>query len=111
MLKRLNGVQRIGVVLSAIWVLIGFFYGRSMQIENAKSVMANHMRLCSSQASVNLEKCLDESGSIWVDHIQIRGPQMLELALIAFLPVVLGWLVGWVAVMIYRWVRAGFKPK
>ena len=124
-MKKLNGWQRIGIVLSIVW-FIGFaafiwsysvgrtgdFYGHQLDLckaildMNNEDVAASDPRWAINWA--NYEKCNDQARELFysLSDENRRGIPLLlgvDLGIIAF-----GWLVVWLAVVVVRWIRRGF---
>jgi hypothetical protein len=90
---RLNGWQRIGIVLSALWVLVGGLWGRQLAvapyfdcIKSAPNI--DTMNFC--------ERYLQDWGS--------------TAMLIALVPLPIAWLLVYIVVWTVRWIRRGFQP-
>jgi hypothetical protein len=84
---RLNGWQRIGILLSVIW-FVGFagnFYGSQLRFYAEK--------LFYLQSDANLS---------WLDLSLLLGIDLIIIALALFL--------AWLGVVTVRWVRRGFQP-
>src|SRR5262245_61246175 len=84
---RLNGWQRIGILLSVIW-FVGFagnFYGSQLRLYAEK--------LLYLQSDANLS---------WLDLSLLLGIDLIIIALALFL--------AWLGVVTVRWVRRGFQP-
>jgi hypothetical protein len=90
---RLNGWQRLGIVLSALWVLVGGLWGRHLTvapyfdcIKSAPNI--DTMNFC--------ERYLQDWGS--------------TAMLIALVPIPIAWLLVYIVVWTVRWIRRGFQP-
>jgi hypothetical protein len=124
-MKKLNGWQRIGIVLSIVWFIgfaafvwvserqrIGDFYERQLGLCKAildmdnENVAANDPRWTVNWA--DYDKCNDHARELFYsshEDTRKRVPMLLavDLGMIA-----LGWLAVWLAVVVVRWIRRGF---
>jgi hypothetical protein len=106
---RLNGWQRIGAVLSILWLLGGAVYSLSEWNER-KEGYRKYLRNVCYQTSDDKERnnCLDlvfakaeraYPVSIFLGGVLIRG----------VIPIILGWGVALISVKTYKWIRVGFQ--
>lgn len=102
---RLNGWQRIGVVLSVIWALGSAIHVRQEQV-------ANGYRLYQLQQSTCLNGDISKSRECSEKHplqeAMDASVQWSDVAFFAFGPVTAGWLALWIAVGVFRWIKLGF---
>jgi len=104
---RLNGWQRIGLVLSALWVLGAAIHVRTKQVDAADELFQFQYRLCLEQVNpvkncsdtVSLQAAMDAT-AYWPD-----------VAFYAFGPAIAGWLVVLMAIRTFRWVSDGFSKR
>lgn len=104
---RLNGWQRIGLVLSVLWVLGAAIHVRNEQVNAADKLFQSQYRMCLEQAdpvkncgdTVSLQTAMDAT-AYWSDA-----------AFYAFGPVIAGWLIVLIAIRTLRWVSDGFSKK
>ncbi len=101
---RLNGWQRIGLVLSTLWILGASIYERKKQVSAADELFQFKFRLCLEEypgssciESVSLQAAMDATAN-WPD-----------VAFYAFGPVVAGWFVAIVTIKTFHWVADGFS--
>lgn len=104
---RLNGWQRIGVILSVLWVVGAAITYRNEQIDNAADLFQYRYKLC-LEASVPLNKCLN---SVSLQDAMDETAIWSDVAFFAFGPVIAGWLLVLSAVKVYRWVSDGFSKE
>ena len=105
---RLGGWQRIGVVASVVWIVGA---GGCQYLQDAKAAHSTAFvlgELCLHRAGGDkdaIRSCIDQ-------EIQIRRILMdqsewkLEVTFLAFVPLLIGWPVGYLAL---KWIRAGFQ--
>jgi len=111
-MMRLNGWQRIGVVLSVVWIVAGGFWTRRILFDEYGYGVANRKYVsclqgsrepgavaCERQYSADLQRVYDESGG---------AINSLNLGL-TLVPLVAAWLLVYALVGIGRWIRAGFR--
>lgn len=105
---RLNGWQRIGVILSCIWLPIGFFWGGGSWVEAEGAPVSRALTSCivnsdSSRAAENACQAIFDRD--W--PVAIAGHWWAGIAF-ALIPAIVCWLLAWMTVRLFRWVRAGF---
>ena len=96
---RLNGWQRIGIILSVLWVLVGAWLAQQAVYA---PVIAGHSKCLSLGVPPSICKVQLDAG-IARKKEEIPG----AIAVFALAPIALIWLIIWIA----RWVRRGFQPK
>jgi hypothetical protein len=103
----LNGWQRIGLVVSALWVLGSAINVRNEQVAAADRLFQLQYGTCLKQLNsvkycgdtVSLQAAMDAT-TYWPD-----------VAFYAFGPVIAVWFVILIAIRTLRWVSAGFSKK
>jgi hypothetical protein len=106
-MKKLNGWQRIGVILSILWILGAAMHERNGQIELATMMAQSDREACSkSLAIAECSKSLDDK---FTEHLALNSNRLENIAAASLIPALLGWLFAWLAVVVYRWVRVGFQ--
>lgn len=117
-MSKLNGWQRIGVILSVLWIVVVPILERNTQIEAAHRVSDYQYRTCNEGGWADLSRygakgdknsCLKAAGAARIDLLKVDAEKGMNLALLAIAPVLLGWLAAWMAIRLYGWVAAGFK--
>ena len=109
---RLNGWQRVGIVVSIVWAIGAAIYQRNADLENAQFAANLTYRVCTENKTLkqdfDFKSCLREvekTSAIWLDG------SWSNVAFISLAPIPLGWLVVYMLIRIYQWVKAGFnKP-
>ncbi len=105
---RLNGWQRIGIVASVVWALGTGYYQRNEDVKSATALANLAYALCdydNSHLGDKRDCSLDFKQSF---DLQIEG-SWANVAMVSFVPIPLAWLAVYLAIRIWRWVRAGFK--
>jgi hypothetical protein len=118
-LGRLNGWQRIGVVLSALWCF-GVVAKTCYESFEAASFNAQITECCEEEKKRPFEK--KRTAGEWISACELLdvcakrikkpiAPQLQPLLTLLFLPVAAGWLVAFLVISTTKWVREGFKTK
>jgi hypothetical protein len=115
---RLNGWQRIGIVLSIIWVPLGFVWAIKYFAPPDHFLEWPFVKSCYEQEakrpSPNYGHC-DQDAQKWYEsqfkfrELQIANAERLALWF-ALAPIPIVWLLVYSVVWIGRWVRRGFQP-
>ncbi len=101
---KLNRWQRIGVVISILWILGSAIYVRNAQVDVATSSAQYIQKMCLEMEGAQSEDCSKEFHKNYVDFLR---PNWSDIALTAFAPVVLGWLLVLIIIRVFRWIKAG----
>ncbi len=101
---RLNRWKRIGVVLSVLWVLGGAAYERKSQVDAATNSAQLIYKMCLDIGGAQVANCSEEFGKNYTEFLK---PNWADVAFTAFAPVLLGWLLVFVIIRAYRWIKAG----
>jgi hypothetical protein len=105
---RLNGWHRIGIVLSIIWLPIGFVWGNRVGIAEGDWVSQNYA-LCLIDATPQQNKvCNATYYHDWPIAIQYHW---WYAGFYALLPILLVWPSIYFVRFIVRWIARGFKPE
>lgn len=107
-MKRLNGWQRLGVIVSVIWLPIGFLWGNSLFIQVQTDGPERVMMSCNkinSALGKPLEECYKQFHSAYAASI---AGHWWAGVVAAILPLLLAWGLAWVGLCLGRWVHAGF---
>jgi hypothetical protein len=97
----LSGWQRIGVVASVIWALVGPVYVMNKDIEYASKQASVSMHRCYEAAK---ENCLEQFDKKYTESRRTpRG--LVGWTILAFIPTVAAWSIAWGLVALLRWIR------
>ena len=108
-MMKLNGWKRIGVIASAVWI-IGAGYSTLVVTEN--SAMKFHNALVQQcMAPPNdwgeiYKSCLKNADDYTMEMLP---SERTEAALVAFVPVPLGWGFTYLVLFLVRWIKRGFS--
>ena len=122
---RLNGWQRIGIVLSAIWLIVFALWALPVtvvtvngQVESFHGPFVKSFdrkdAYCKDQRETfsNIEELFNAKcpPGAFVEAVparyQFRWGAMIAVAIV---PVVLAWLFMYIAIAAFRWIAAGFR--
>ena len=105
---RLNGWQRIGIVLSIVWAVGAAIHTRNDELDTWKRGTSLDYTLCMAGKQVDWPKCLAE---LTATLKKGSDPYWSNIAFAAFGPVLAGWIVAYLLLWIFRWVRRGFETR
>ncbi len=101
---RLNGWQRIGVVVSCLWAIGGAFLGHDYGIHQGDYVLRALARCLEHQT--DWDPCHQAFSRDWPVAI---ADHWLYAAVVGLIPIPLGWLGAYGGIALVRWIRSGFK--
>jgi hypothetical protein len=101
---RLNGWQRIGIVVSVLWVIGGGIWGNEVGISEGDWAVRAYKR-CLETKSNDWPQCDRKFEKEYPEAIKYHWA---NAAIFAFAPIPIGWLAVWGCVALVRWVRRGF---
>ena len=106
-MRRLNGWQRIGLVLSALWglfvtVFFALEYAGGGGIFDTRPHFINTLLVDDP-----LDPSFLDSFSLFLG----RPPKFVMVLVTVVLPIVGGWLLAYMVVWTLKWVMAGFKER
>jgi hypothetical protein len=110
---KVNGWKRIGVIASVVWILGAGAHTYDSEIDSASKGIASIHVACDS----NLAGKTGDARDVGFNECNKQASEMLaeantnawfSAALIAFVPVPLGWGFTYLVLFLVRWVRRGF---
>jgi hypothetical protein len=126
---RLGGWQRIGIVLSGIFMIGAAIYRRKNQEEiesinwqvawDLKNICSNRVRELQSldrvpsgfasyaEAEAMCQKNYDDRMK---DIFGINEVEFVDIAFAAIAPVISAWVLVYLLLFMFRWVKKGFQP-
>src|SRR6476469_2679837 len=93
---QLNGWQRIGIVISVLWVIVGSLWALHLLFDPIYQRYFN----CVSQGSF----C---NGILESELADARSMQLEWIAFYGLAPIPLAWLTVYMVIGLVRWIRAG----
>jgi hypothetical protein len=102
---KLNGWQRVGIVLSIIWAIGGGLWGNDLGLQQGDWVVSRLVR-CYEAHSVNLMQwCSSDFGRDYSEAIKYH---LHYAVIVALVPIPLAWLVVYGFIGLWRRIRRGF---
>ena len=101
---RVHGWQRVGVVLSILWAIGAAIFVRSVQVKNGHSLFQMDFGDCLRSSTI--EAC---SNKFSLQHAMDITAYWPDVAFFAFAPVIAGWIVAYIALKTFRWIKVGFS--
>ena len=101
---KLNRLQRIGIVISILWVLGAAYYERTSEMDSGQRFLDWSYQTCIESKISTPDSCLAEMNKnfdIWMK------PNWGNIGFIALGPIPLGWLFVFIIIRVYQWVKAG----
>jgi hypothetical protein len=97
----LTGWQRIGILLSIIWIFIGGTLGW----KHAYDKVDADFKLCVAavKTAADLEACRN------THNTALKRPKAVSASVVAFGPLIVVWLICYGFVLLFRWIRRGFR--
>jgi uncharacterized membrane protein len=99
---RLSGWQRIGIVLSVVWLVVGFVWARHLIYD---PIYASDAQCLGSTKDWSI--C---DSSYKKDLAIGRDEELGMFAIVALAPIPIAWLLAYGIVALVRWIRRGFQP-
>ena len=110
-MRKLNMWQRLGIVLSLLWIIGGGLWQRTSDVSQASSMMQSQYQPCSETASQLIygtdaanEKCMSEALKTFNIYLE---DSWAKVVFFAIAPVLLAWLLAYAFLWTARWVLAG----
>jgi len=110
----LNGWKRMGILVSVVWILVAGVAIYKAQIElSSRRIVAAHVA-CDSHLKgdasfdagfAECNKLADDSLALALTNARLDG------AVVAFVPVPLGWGFAYLVLFLVRWVKRGFMQR
>ena len=121
-MPQLNGWQRIGMVLSALWCLFAVAYAVQGYLAHSQWTEQNaQMEATISECRANAKKQAGPDKRAGLERacglsdaevgLASSRPALPAVLAFIFLPVVGAWLAAYVVVWMTKWIAAGFGPR
>ena len=101
---RLNGWQRIGIILSVVWLVAGYFLALHLLYDHIYEWHAACLHRPDIPGLPDCDSVLNE------DLADARSKETGTIAFWTLAPIVVVWLLAYAVVGLVRWVRRGFQP-
>lgn len=101
---KLNRLQRFGIVISILWALGAAYHERNSEMDAGQHFLDLSYQSCIESKISTSDGCLAEmhkNFDIWMK------PNWENIGFIALAPIPLGWLLVFIIIRVYRWVKAG----
>jgi hypothetical protein len=116
---KLNGWQRIGILVSLAWAISMAVHDRDTNNRTAYFSSRDVFQNCLDRSvELTLEAIADMSNAVFNcqneekrEYKKISEANWERTAALSLLPIPIGWLVVYLIIWIFRWVKAGFKPE
>jgi hypothetical protein len=98
---QLSRLQRVGIVLAVIWIVIAGSFGWNHAYDGVDADFKQCV--AAIKAAPDLQVCRDARNSA------LAVPRGVSAAVVAFGPLLVVWLVFYGLVLLYRWIRRGSR--
>lgn len=111
---KLNGWKRLGIIASVVWILIAWVHTFDSENDSESKAVASIHVTCD-------ENLAGKTGDAWqrgfdecnkeADELLVRAMAgaRVDAAIVAFVPVPLGWGLAYLVLFLVRWVKRGFS--
>lgn len=105
---KLNGWKRLGIIASVVWIL-GAGICTFVVVDDARIKTASGFTLRCEEAPDGSLRGSAECDKLSTDYLAETGNEpWIEAAVVAFVPVPLGWGFAYLVLFLLRWVKRGF---
>ena len=119
---KMGGWVRIGIVLSVIWAVVGGFLGSKAVLNDASMLTSAQLDSCVAASKARLRAQGDTSEpyeKIWTpcwgeyekNFMRNAEGSWWAAAFVGLAPIPLAWLIVYMFIGLYRWIRRGFAPQ
>jgi hypothetical protein len=110
---RLNGWKRLGIIASVVWILGAGTHTYDSEIDSDSDFIAStHVKCDSDQVGKtggDYTAAFNECNKLAADSLALAiSNDRFNAALVAFVPVPLGWGFADLVLFLVRWVKRGF---
>lgn len=102
-----SGWQRIGIVVSVLWVVGAAIYVRSTQVEFASYLYSHEVNSCLPNDAI--QTCLKLASEALKDNLKIGQAHLSNILFSAIVPVAAGWIFCALFAKVVNWVMVGFR--
>ena len=105
---RLSGWERIGIVLSLMWITcVSLWFVQHIPEVNGPGIASVYLQ-CIEEPNANRRDC--EARAEWFSE-EARSELRAGWPRFALGPVIVVWLLVYIVVWTIRWIRRGFQPR
>jgi hypothetical protein len=104
----LNGWQRIGIVASVCWAIVGGLWVNSLVIDNLGASVSAELTSCLHNPEMDWGSCNRKFKADWPAAV---ADHWYWAALYTLVPIPIVWLIVYGLVGLVRWIVAGFRPR
>ena len=105
---KLNGWKRIGIIASVVWIL-GAGVRTFTVVDDALTTTASGFTLRCEEAPDGSMRGSAKCDELSTDYLaETRYEPWTEAAIVAFVPVFLGWGFTYLVLFLVRWIKRGF---
>jgi hypothetical protein len=105
---KLNGWKRLGLIASVVWILCAGVY-TFKAVDDTRITTASGFTLRCEEAPDGSLRGSAECDALSTDYLAKTGNEpWIEAAIVAFVPVPLGWGLAYLVLFLVRWVKRGF---
>lgn len=114
---KLSGWQRLGVVLTGLWIIRFVGCSRHDQMTAAQNLYELQLGGCadlyinSTNDPAKFPPCAEDAGRLFNASLKLDARDLMDAALFAAISAAIVWLVVWLASRLVLWVRAGFRKE
>jgi hypothetical protein len=97
--------MRIAIVATGLWLLSASVYFLCTGMQDAMAVARQTLAVC-QQFDTPKRDCWH----VWQEEVAGQRHALLTviLPIQVLLPVFIAWIVGWLGILVFRWVKKGF---
>jgi hypothetical protein len=107
---RLNGWQRIGIILSVVWAVTGYLWEETSIMRRNLDMATLDEKLCLEypQAYAADVDCVDKFRKSYDFLVKGTAP-ITNAAIVGLVPIPFAWLTVYALIGLWRWIRRGFN--
>ena len=113
---RLNGWQRLGIIASVCWIIVGGMWINGHVIDDLGADAVTSYRQCLASRSVQADGSVPKdtdwapcSASFDKNFKSAVADHWLYATIYTLIPIPVVWLLAYGLMMLFRWVRVGFE--
>jgi hypothetical protein len=103
---KLNGWQRIGVVVSILWAIGAAIFERKSQVDPVNEQFVIQLQQCSHPIA---NECFNLAAKQRSELIAWDFSGVSNILFASLGPIVVAWLTAYLAIKAFFWVKAGFQ--